>query len=133
MGERGNTMCFACGIDNPIGLKLDFIRDHDGDGGYIEFLPQQIHQGWAGILHGGLVSTCLDEVMAYAIYSQAVEAMTARMEIRFKKAIPVGEAVRFESRVKNRRKRLVDVEGRAVLADGTIAATAAATFMILSD
>ena len=38
------TMCFACGRDNPIGLKLKLQRD--GEAVRTEFTPEEQHQGW---------------------------------------------------------------------------------------
>ena len=53
--------CFACGADNPIGLKLQF--ECEGDDYVTRFLTAEEHSGWAGLVHGGLLATLLDEVM----------------------------------------------------------------------
>jgi len=50
-------MCFACGKRNPIGLHLDFR--FEGDEYVTEFVPQEVHQGFPGIIHGGLIATVL--------------------------------------------------------------------------
>ena len=52
-GEKATTMCFACGQENPIGLKLRFTWD--GQTAHAEFTPTELHQGWWGIVHGGII------------------------------------------------------------------------------
>ena len=60
-------MCFVCGKDNPIGLKLRF--DWDGKTARAEFTPTELYQGWQGVVHGGIIAVMLDEVAAWAIGS----------------------------------------------------------------
>jgi acyl-coenzyme A thioesterase PaaI-like protein len=55
-------MCFVCGIENPMGLKLKFYTDDKGRC-IGRFQPPPEHQGYPGQLHGGLISTLLDETM----------------------------------------------------------------------
>ena len=38
------TMCFACGKDNPIGLRIQF--HFDGEDCTAEFTPDENHVGW---------------------------------------------------------------------------------------
>ena len=68
-------MCFACGIENPIGLKLKFYTDGE-DRCIAHFHPRPAHQGYPGQVHGGLVSTLLDEPtpiplsLAFSLYDR---------------------------------------------------------------
>jgi hypothetical protein len=57
---RGHN-CFACGTDNPIGLNLQFYRLADDV--CTEITLDKQYEGWEGVIHGGIVSTLLDEVM----------------------------------------------------------------------
>ena len=61
MERTRDTMCFGCGRDNPVGLHLHFRTDEDGC--YTSFVPQPVHQSYDGRMHGGLISTLLDETM----------------------------------------------------------------------
>ena len=45
-------MCFVCGIDNPIGVRLAFSTDDEGRC-IARFRPKPEHQGYPGQLHGG--------------------------------------------------------------------------------
>jgi acyl-coenzyme A thioesterase PaaI-like protein len=58
--QPNSRMCFVCGIENPIGLKLFFYTDDEGRT-ITRFRPKPEHQGYPGQLHGGIISTLLDE------------------------------------------------------------------------
>lgn len=53
--------CFACGLDNPDGLRIEWITS--GKTATATFIPDRKYQGWKGILHGGITATLLDEAM----------------------------------------------------------------------
>jgi hypothetical protein len=72
-------MCFACGKDNPIGLKIDFSFDGEFCSG--EFTGQEHHVGWQSTIHGGIVYSALDDVTANVVYLQGRKAHTAKCEI----------------------------------------------------
>ena len=57
--EREYRLCFCCGQDNPIGLKLDF--QWDGATARAEFTPTEFYQGWSRTVHGGILICILDE------------------------------------------------------------------------
>lgn len=80
--------CFACGTNNPIGLKLEFYRQ----GGFIcsDVVLSRNHVGWQNMAHGGIISTLLDEIMSWTIiYLMKSFAVTRRMEIRYLRPVPV--------------------------------------------
>ena len=89
--------CFVCGPKNPIGLKLDFI--FDGTTLKTRFVPRKEHQGYTDIVHGGIIAALLDEVMVKLAIERGMPAVTARMDIRLKHALPVGEEVTVEAEI----------------------------------
>lgn len=122
--DNGRTsMCFACGEENPIGLKLDFR--FEGESLVSTFRPAEIHSGYPGVVHGGIVCTLLDEAMAKLLWYKGYEAYTASLNVRFRHKTVVGKLVRCTGRVTDRRGRvfvcyadLRDEEGR-LLAEAT--------------
>lgn len=121
--------CFACGPENPIGLRLHF---EEKDGGVEAlFKPTRDHEGWTGLIHGGIVSTLLDEAMAYALYFAGLAGLTARMEARFRRAIAPGEELRVCARITDARRGVVDAEAFLTRSDGVVVAEATARFMSL--
>jgi acyl-coenzyme A thioesterase PaaI-like protein len=80
--------CFACGTNNPIGLKLDFYRR--GDSVCSDVFLSSNHVGWQNMAHGGIISTLLDEVMSWTvIYFKKAFSVTRRMQVRYLKPVPV--------------------------------------------
>lgn len=126
MDDR-NRWCFACGPDNPIGLGLQFQEIEET---YVTtFTPGPQHQGYDGIVHGGIVSTLLDEAMARYIYSKGIKAVTARLEIRYRQPTPVGQELTIIGKITGQRGKMFEMTGCIQLADGTITAEGKATVM----
>ncbi|WP_289122704.1 PaaI family thioesterase [uncultured Megasphaera sp.] len=121
--------CFGCGRDNPIGLKLDMKLDGNRCVAY--FTPKAEHESYGDRMHGGLTSTLLDEVMGdYVFRKVGKPAYTARLEIRFRSAIRIGETVKVEGWPEVHRGRLFIMKGKITHADGTPAAEAKAEMML---
>ena len=120
--------CFVCGEDNPIGLKLKFVQD--GEQVKTTFVPTKNFEGYPGILHGGIISTILDELMSQCVQCLGLAGLTARLEIRYRHSVPIGKPVEFSAKILKRKGPLVDLEAKAVLADGEVAAEASGRFMI---
>jgi len=124
-----NTMCFACGPDNPIGLKLSFWWE--GEELRSRFCPKPEHQGYSGLLHGGIISTLLDEMMAKHLEERGVMAVTAIMETRFHQPVHTGTPLNLTGRLLNQKSRTYQMEARATFLSGKLAAEAKGTFVRL--
>jgi acyl-coenzyme A thioesterase PaaI-like protein len=122
-----DDMCFACGQKNPIGLKLQFEFDGDDYVTSLEVKPE--HQGWAGIVHGGLVAIALDEVMARLLWEKQINAITGRLSVRYHKPVKIGEKLSFRGRITRRRPPAVETTAEALNADGVMIAEAQAVSM----
>jgi len=129
--ELINQWCFACGKDNPIGLKLEFIEDEDGYSTTFTGGPE--HQSYDGIMHGGLVSTLLDEVMARYIHIKGFNAVTARLEVRFRNPTPIGQQLTATAKIVSQRGKLYEVKGVITLPNGTVTAEGKATIAVVED
>lgn len=120
-------MCFACGSENPVGLRIRFVLSDGVCSG--TFCPTVNHVGYENTVHGGIIFSALDDVMANVLYLQNIKAHTARCEIRYRRALAVGETVFLKGWIESQRKRLVQLQGEARLADGTLIADCEASFM----
>jgi uncharacterized protein (TIGR00369 family) len=114
--------CFVCGPDNPIGLKLDFSLD--GDVMTTEFIPRKEHQGYMDIVHGGIISTLLDEIMVKLAIELSMPAVTAQIDIRLRKSAKVGEKLIFSAEIIDNTSRLLVTRAAAVTENGDIVAEA---------
>ena len=120
--------CFVCGPGNPIGLKLVFRLDDDVCRS--EFTPADIHCGYDGVTHGGIIFSALDDVMANWIYLKGIRAFTAKCDIRYKQSLPTGTKVRLEGHCLQQKRRLIVMQGKMVRADNDqVVAETQASFM----
>ena len=126
-GLAVDNYCFACGRANPKGLHLTFR--FEGDEYVCDFTPAREYQGWTDILHGGIVSTVMDEVMTRLLWERGISAMTVELTIRLKRPAPVGRPMTARARLVSQRKRLYETEAELTLEDGTVAATATGKFL----
>jgi len=123
--------CFVCGPTNPIGLQLKFRIEDDRC--VAEFTPDENHVGYPGVVHGGILFSALDDVMANWLYLQGDRAYTVRCDVRFNAAAAVGGELRLEGREVKRRRRVVVMAGEAIRpTDGTVVAEAEGRFMIIN-
>jgi uncharacterized protein (TIGR00369 family) len=119
--------CFACGTLNVHGLHLELHAANDQC--WVETTLAERFQGWDGIAHGGIICTILDEVMAWALIDHDMWGVTARMNVEFKRPVPLGRPIRAEGRIVEVRKRIVEAAGVLLdPADGVILARSTATY-----
>ena len=128
--SRGWDMCFACGQNNPVGLKIKVKRDVKT--AKIEFTPNKHHQGWDGIVHGGILSTLLDEAMGYAAIFSGLTCVTARMQVKLRRPAYIDELLVVTGAVAKNTRKTLETEATISLKDGTIIAESTATMFILA-
>jgi acyl-coenzyme A thioesterase PaaI-like protein len=111
--------CFVCGPKNAIGLKLEFL--FDGQTITTEFIPQKVHQGYMNIVHGGIISTLLDEVMVKLAIEMGMPAVTAHMDVRLRKAVAIGKKITFRAEIRESTRKLIIAYAKAETDDGMVA------------
>jgi uncharacterized protein (TIGR00369 family) len=119
--------CFACGDRNPIGMRLH-IELGEGTAS-TTWTPSADYVGWEDKVHGGLLATLLDEVMAWAPSSYDSWAVTAEMNIRFRSPADPSERLEARAWVEQRRRRIYHVRGEVRGADGRMVAEASGRFL----
>ena len=84
--------CFACGSEHPFGLNL--AMSTDGDRVRCLWTPRQHHAGFQHAVHGGLIATALDEIMAWACGILAGRfAYSVEITVRYHKVLMPGTEV----------------------------------------
>ena len=113
--------CFGCGADNSIGLRLQYRRE--GDVLVTEFMPGDEHEGWHGIVHGGIITTLLYEVMENFAYLNGTVAMMRDMNTRFRSPAKTGERItataRLEEHLGRRMSVTATLEQDKLIAEGS--------------
>jgi uncharacterized protein (TIGR00369 family) len=122
--------CFACGVDNPFGLKLEF--EQDGDSARAEFTISEHYEGWYGHVHGGILCTILDEAMAYTFFPKT-KGVTTRVEVRFRRPAPTGVPMVATARLTDRTRKLLTTEATIALKDGTVIAEGTGQAYVIYD
>lgn len=109
--QPNSRHCFVCGLENPVGLRL---RIYETAAGLVEaqFTPAEHFQGYPGVLHGGIVAAILDEVSGRALMGSDPLAprfmFTAKMEVKYRKNVPVGRALKIIGKAGRRRSRTAE-------------------------
>ena len=116
--------CFVCGMKNPFGLQVKPEIKDDGALVRIECTPSEHLQGWADILHGGILSTLIDEAITYVgISTFGQHAVTAQLEVRFRNPAPTRVKLFVSAERIKVSRRLVEAKAEVRLTDGTLIAT----------
>ncbi|MEA2001997.1 MAG: PaaI family thioesterase [Actinomycetota bacterium] len=124
--------CFGCGVNNPIGLRLDDFEQVDNTVRAV-FVPRQDFHGFSDLLHGGIVAAGLDEIMGWtAILVENVMVMTGTLDLRYRKPAPVDTTFTLEGELVERRSRRLRLSGRML--DGeTVVAEATGMFLVVQE
>jgi uncharacterized protein (TIGR00369 family) len=119
--------CFACGPENPIGLRLHF--QPEGDGVRAETTLAAEFQGWQSVAHGGIAMALLDEAMAHAAGAAGHRGVTASINVRFRKPVPIGAVIAITGRVAWQRRNVLGLEAKLCDASGTVLADGEGKFV----
>jgi uncharacterized protein (TIGR00369 family) len=123
--------CFGCGELNEAGLHLELHLEPGRCWAELE-IPERF-QGWEGVVHGGVLTTIMDEVMTWSLIERDSWGVTARLSMDFKQPVFVGRRVRALGRVVEDRRRVVTTAGSIVDPDtGIELVTAQATFVTVN-
>ena len=124
--QNNSNMCLICGINNKFGVKASFYNMEDGSvGGLFTFLPE--HQSYPDRVHGGMISTMIDELAGRALWVTQPDkiAVTIDLSVKYRKPVPygvrlIGKGVITEmlSRAYTAKCAIMDSDGN-VLADCT--------------
>lgn len=128
----GNHKCFGCSPKNPYGLKMTFFTDDESVFSRVT-VPEHLC-GWNNLVHGGVISTLLDEIMSWsAIYLFKKVILTKTMTVDFLKPVFIGERLQLEGRIHERTgEREAVMEGRLLNPSGEICARSEAVFALIS-
>lgn len=109
---RDNHRCYVCGKENPAGLGIAFEINRELRAISAKFTPSDIHQGYEGIVHGGILSALLDEAMGKLTVSLGIPAVTAEITVTFKTPAAPGEELFVSGRLTHETRRLIQAEAK---------------------
>lgn len=112
--------CFVCGEENPSGLHLKF--DLCDGKVHSEFTPEKTFQGYKDVVHGGIISTVLDEAMVKAALMHGMPVVTAEITVRFKNPLMAGEKAVIEAQITSTNRKIVETAAIIKKPDNTLIA-----------
>ena len=123
---------FCCGTENPHGLHLNVTKDGPS-GVKTEFIADKRYCGWSQYLHGGVISLIFDELLGWVSFHLGYDAVTARLEVRYRQPVPLGSRLILKGELKRQERRLLDIGTIASLQDGSVAAIGKGRMMIIEN
>jgi uncharacterized protein (TIGR00369 family) len=118
---RDNQGCYVCGTKNPSGLRVVFQIDKAARSIRARFTPSAPHQGFEGIVHGGILTALLDEAMGKLAFSLGMPAVTAEITVKFKSPASPGEELNITGRITHETRRLIQAEAKIEKGPVTVA------------
>ncbi|MBN2441874.1 MAG: PaaI family thioesterase [Spirochaetales bacterium] len=126
--------CFVCGDSsvNPHTLHLKFCITNEGV--ETEFLADEKQEGYRGIVHGGIISSLLDETIGWAVaVARKKYFMTVELNVQFLKTLPVRKKVIVKGKIVTHKRRSAQGEGMMIDQEGIIYARASARFFLMQN
>jgi acyl-coenzyme A thioesterase PaaI-like protein len=125
MKQANSADCFVCGRANQFGLQLAFYETAPGEVTCEYTVPEQ-YQGYPGVVHGGIVAAMLDEVCGRAYMGGETPRFmyTARLEIRYRKNVPIGKPLRIIGKTNKSKSRTATATGVIYGPEGDVLAEA---------
>ncbi len=127
-----DNYCFVCGKDNPLGFKIQVRYFEPELAAETELAIPREYQGWTEVIHGGILATLLDELMAHAVWRFAGPGVTLGMEVRFHKPLKPEETIRIRGVLQPGNSSRRQAEAEIIrLADGQRIASGKSRFLLM--
>jgi uncharacterized protein (TIGR00369 family) len=107
---KDTLRCYVCGKENPAGLQVAFEIDTISRTITGRFSPKREHEGWEGIVHGGIIAALLDEAMVKLAAHLGIPAVSAEITVTFKNPAAAGDALSISGRITKESRRLIEAE-----------------------
>ena len=127
-----DNYCFVCGKDNPRGFRIKVCYFEAELAAETELAIPREYQGWAEVIHGGILATLLDEMMAHAVWRFAGPGLTLGMEVRFHAPLKPDETIKVRGvlNTPNGKRRQAAAE-IVRIADGKKIASGQSRFLLI--
>lgn len=122
--------CFCCGEKNPLGFKMKFR--YAAEKLLSETVISKEFQGFADVVHGGVLGALLDELIVNFYWLKGEKAVTVEYQVRLKAPCPVNRKVLLSAWHVETKRNILLTAARAELEDGTVVAEATAKCMPIS-
>jgi uncharacterized protein (TIGR00369 family) len=124
--------CYVCGQSHPRGLRVRFFAGSFGQV-HARFTPDCTQTGYDDIVHGGVISTLLDELLGWPIVLQTGRlAYTGELTVRFVRPVLAGQTYLATAQPGTDQGRYWEGEGNIQDEAGKVCARAKGKYFSLS-
>jgi uncharacterized protein (TIGR00369 family) len=125
--------CFGCGVDNPSGLHMKFFTDEESVMSWIHVRKHMC--GWSTLMHGGIISTILDEIMSWsAMYLLKKFILTKSITIDFEKPVFITDNLKATGQVGSLKgEHKAQMQGFLYNDKGELCAKSHGTFVLMDE
>ena len=124
---QAHPHCAICSPANERGLRLKFSADVDGSV-QAHFECEEAFEGYASMLHGGVVASLLDGAMTNCMFAHGATALTAELTVRYRHPVIVGTPATVRAWIDRSSPPLHVLKGE-VVQGAQVKATATGKFM----
>lgn len=125
--QPNSANCFACGMENQFGLKLEFYSN-DASSVQADYVVAKQFEGFPGVVHGGIIASILDElcVRPFMANDHNRFMFTAKLTTKFRSPIPINTQLKLVGKIIKDKGRTAESEAYIYNEDGDILAQASA-------
>ena len=123
-----HARCFIGRPETSFGLGVEYRVTDDGGVEATVECPDS-WEGYAGLVHGGIIAALLDGAMTNALFARGIVALTADMDIRFRESLELGRTARVSADVEPFWPRVYKATAR-IEQEGLECASCTGTFMV---
>jgi uncharacterized protein (TIGR00369 family) len=86
--------CYVCGQSHPRGLRIRFGAEAGGQV-HADFRPDHTQTGYEDVVHGGVISALMDELLGWAIVLRTGRmCCTGELTVQFLRPVHAGRVYR---------------------------------------
>ena len=125
--------CFGCAPNNPWGLHMEFYED--GDDIVSTWHPERHYQGWVDTMHGGILSTLIDETCGWVVSrKRQTSGFTVSLNIRYRKAVSTNEPhLTIRARIDKQMRNLLYIKSEIRNSQDEICTEGEAVYFLMSE
>jgi acyl-coenzyme A thioesterase PaaI-like protein len=126
--------CFFCGVNNPVGLKLRFFLHEETKEVSTEYVGIRNFMGLGNVLHGGIQSGIIDEIMGWTTHFLTKQMGVAiKLSLHFIKPIYLGKKITVFCSIRSIENSKVQLEARIEYEEGDVCTRAEGIYYLLPD
>lgn len=125
--------CFGCAPNNPFGLHMEFYED--GDDIVSTWHPNRHYQGWVDTMHGGILSTLIDEVCGWVVTrKKQTSGFTTQLNVKYKKAVSTNEPhLTIRAHIEKQMRNLLFIHAEILNSKGELCTEGEAIYFLMNE